>query len=125
MVIIVSLHLLLAVGFMLYFFHVPGTTAIHNKNVTVAPASNGTALESAASLVNKPDGDKQKEEADNPSTEKSAAAPAPDTGGGGTGSDQKQSVQVEAEKSSDQAEASNLEDQNVDSPGKGDSAEEE
>merc|ERR1711990_416122 len=52
MVIIVSLHLLLAVGFMLYFFHVPGNTDIHNKNVTVTVANNETELEKAASVVN-------------------------------------------------------------------------
>merc|ERR1712037_816238 len=58
MVIIVSLHLLLAVGFMLCFFHVPGNPVVHNKLVTVAPASNGTDLKSAASVVIKqPDGD--------------------------------------------------------------------
>ena len=51
MVIIVSLHLLLAVGFMLYFFHVPGNIDIHSKNVTVAPANNGTQMKVEASVA--------------------------------------------------------------------------
>ena len=125
MVIIVSLHLLLAVGFMLYFFHVPGNTDIHNKNVNEAPdpapASNGTELESAASVVKKPDGDRLEEEADNSSIEKN---PAPDTGGGGTGKDETPTVEVKQEKPSDQAPASETEVQKVETPKKEDSAEE-
>ena len=121
MVIIVSLHLLLAVGFMLYFFHVPGNPAIHNTNVTVAPASNGTDLKSAASVVIKPEGDHLEEEADK------SESIAPDTGGGGgTENDQTSSGQVKTEKTSGQAGAREPEDQKGDPPRKEeDSAEKE
>ena len=59
MVIIVSLHLLLAVGFMLYFFHVPGDVSQGSSNITVvdrpseSPGANNTKLSVAASVESK------------------------------------------------------------------------
>ena len=59
MVIIVSLHLLLAVGFMLYFFHVPGDVSQGSSNITVvdrpseSPGTNNTKLSVAASVESK------------------------------------------------------------------------
>ena len=127
MVIIVSLHLLLAVGFMLYFFHVPGNTDIHHKNVTVtvAPASNETKLDSAASVVNKPEGDSlEEDEEDNSSSEKKSAPDTGGAGGGGTGKVEAPTVQVKREESPDQAPASDSKVQKGETPITEDSAEE-
>ena len=100
---------------MLYFFHVPGNADIHNKNVTVTVANNGTELEKAASVVNKADEDHLEEEADKSDIQKKSA---PDTGGT---EDDNTPVEVKTEKALDQA----PEIQNVDPPKKEDSAEAE
>jgi len=69
MIIIVSLHLLLAVGFMLYFFHVPGNLNNPSSNVTVVdkhleiPSDNGTKLSEA------PVDSKSEEKRDEPKSE--------------------------------------------------------
>jgi len=114
MIIIVSLHLLLAVGFMLYFFHVPGKTDLHNTTVTVAPASNvnGTHLDSGASVVTptKTGGEGEKEER---SSEKDVSESSKDTGDTGgtaetaeTEKDKTPSDQVKAEKDQEAANGS-------------------
>ena len=38
--VVIGLHLLLALGFMLYFFHVPNTVVVADANTTITTANN-------------------------------------------------------------------------------------
>ena len=81
MVIIVTLHLLLAVGFMLYFFHVPGNTEVHSKNVTIA--NNGTQLKVEDSAVTNSNGKRDSPEEGETSEVINKIASGVDTGDSG------------------------------------------
>ena len=81
MVIIVTLHLLLAVGFMLYFFHVPGNTEVHSKNVTIV--NNGTQLKVEDSAVTNSNGKRDSPEEGETSEVINKIASGVDTGDSG------------------------------------------
>ena len=98
MIIIVTLHLLLAVGFMLYFFHVPGNTEIHSKNVTVAP-TNGTQLKLEDPAVTNSNGKRDSpEEAENSGVINKIDHGVEDTGDSG-GTEESKEPQVQGKTS--------------------------
>ena len=89
MIIIVSLHLLLAVGFMLYFFHVPGDLNHGPQNVTEVVNSVDVTKQNVEASTEMSNTDEKRHEPDNTINE------VGDDGDGGDGGKSQEDKAVE------------------------------